>query len=121
MHNARRTYYKIGWKLLSLVFIWSATFSSGIGTASEFSILEKAPLSLPRLAPEAHKLGKKPVKAGSFDVIQLVAENGAQKKERYGITYLEIEADSKWRQQLRLQKSGANYVTFTINLKVPVS
>lgn len=85
------------------------------GNESPIAILSKAPLSLPRLAPESHKLGQKPVRGEAFEVLNLEPGQRAKQKARGGATYLEIEPGADWQQKLRNQRAGANYVSFTLN------
>jgi hypothetical protein len=88
------------------------------GVESPIEILSKAPLSLPRLAREADKLGHKPVRDEAFEVLGLSPSGKAKQKARSGASYLEIEPGAEWQQKLRNQRSGANYVTFTLNASV---
>ena len=96
----------------------SAFASQAFGTESPIWVLSKAPLSLPRLAPEADKLGKKPVRGEAFEVLGLSATQHAKQKERGGATYLEIEPGAGWQRNLRRKGVGASYVTFTLNASV---
>ena len=93
----------------------SAFASQAFGTESPISVLSKAPLSLPRLATGAAQLGHKPVRSEAFEVLSFVPGQRAKSKSRSGAAYLEIEPDSEWHQKLRIQRAGANYVTFSLN------
>ncbi len=88
------------------------------GTESTISILRKAPLGLPRLTSEADQLGKKPVRGDAFEVLSLTTDQHSQLKARGDAPYLAIEPSSVWHRPLRVQKAGANYVTFTLNASI---
>ena len=102
--------------LLSAALLGLATLSSPAqANESPIAILSKAPLSLPRLAPEAHKLGQKPVRGEAFETLNLEPGQRAKQKARGGAPYLEIEPGAEWQQKLRNRRAGANYVSFTLN------
>lgn len=104
------------WTLLSPAILCLVTLvSPAHADDSAIAVLSKAPLSLPRLSPEAGKLGKKPVSGESFEVLGLQATEHAKQKQRGGASYIEIESGTGWQQTLRNQRAGANYVSFTLN------
>ena len=100
---------------VSVLLLVSASVPQAFGDESPIAILRNAPLSLPRLAPEANKLGKKPVSSEAFQVLNLAPDQRAKQKSRGGAGYLEIEPGAEWQQRLRIQRGGANYVSFTLN------
>jgi hypothetical protein len=102
--------------LLGSANLLAAVFAQpAFGNQSTITILRDAPLSLPRLAVEAHKLGKKPVRGDAFEVLNLSPSQRAKQKMRGDAAYLEIEPDAEWQQKLRNRRAGANYVSFTLN------
>lgn len=105
--------------LLCSALLYASVFTPlALGNESPIAILRNAPLSLPRLAVDAHKLGKKPVRVEAFEVLSLSPGQRAKQKERGGSAYLEIEPGAEWQQSLRTQRVGANYVTFALNASV---
>ena len=100
---------------VAAILLVSASVQSAFGDESPITILSRAPLSLPRLAPEADKLGKKPVSGEAFEVLTLSPSQIAKLKVRGSAAYLEIEPGVEWQQKLRNKREGANYVSFTLN------
>lgn len=80
-----------------------------------FSVLKNAPLSLPRLAPEAFKLGHRSVRTDSFEVMDLTPVINTRKLSKDGASYLGIEPDAKWNQSLRNKHTDVSYISFTLN------
>lgn len=94
------------------------TSSNALGNESRASILKNAPLSLPRLAPNAHMLGEKPMHKEAFEVFEMLnlsETDQATLDERHGVVYLQIEPGAVWQQKLRNQQPVLNYTTFTLN------
>ncbi len=88
-------------------------------TESEvISALWDAPLSLPRLSHNAHRLGSKPVDRDTFEVMSLSEEKHANVKSRGGTPYLEISPNDAWVQKLRFRGDGVSYVSFTLNASI---
>lgn len=104
--------------LSAAIFGLTAILPPAFGNESPIAILSQAPLSLPRLAPEAAKLGQKPVRGEAFGVLSLTPGEHAKQKFRGETGYLEIEPGAEWQQKLRTQRTGANYVTFTLNASI---
>jgi hypothetical protein len=114
MNTARYAFAMIGRMLPCAAILCVSAF----GAESAISILQGAPLSLPRLAPEAQKLGHKLVNREAFEVLAFSPGQRAKQKERGGSAYLEIEPGAEWAQGLRNQRAGANYVSFTLNASI---
>lgn len=92
----------------------TAILPTARGNESPIAISSKAPLSLPRLTPEANKLGQKPVRAEAFETLNLEPGQRAKQKVRGSAAYLEIEPGAEWQQELGNRRAGANYVSFTL-------
>jgi hypothetical protein len=91
------------------------------GDQPPIDILSKAPLSLPRLAPDARKLGKTPIKAEAFESSPLAPGPHSRQNSRNGIVFLEIEPAGEWRQKLRFRHAPVTYVSFTLNGSIGTS
>jgi hypothetical protein len=79
------------------------------------SVLRNAPLSLPRLAPEARKLGHEPVAASEFEVLRFMPVPRAKLMTQGRASYLGIEPEAEWEQPLRHKTAEISYISFTLN------
>jgi hypothetical protein len=100
------------------VFFSTLAVLNGLGNETRASLLKNAPLSLPRLSPQAHLLGEKPLHKDAFEVLEIASlpdSDKAKLDERHGVPYLQIEGGEIWHQKLKSHSSRVSYITFTLN------